>query len=473
MLQKRIPTTILVAVASAVAAAAVYTSSEYVESSASTAGAASPAPNQPGPARATTADGSVTMTAKLSHDVISSDLQTAWLRVKLDAAKVEGGERPPLDVALVIDQSGSMGGARKLEQAQSAAKELVARMGAEDRMSIVSFHSYPETQAAMTSVAANEQALRRAIDGLYATGGTNIHAAYHHGLGTITADSRPASRVMFLLSDGLGTYTAQQLGEATARGLSQHDTTITTLGIGDDFNEQTLGAMAVRGGGKFYYVETPEKLREHLSAEWEGLATAAARGVQLQFAPGAGVEIQEVLGYETTSVDGTTQVQLDSLFSERSRQIIVKLGIKPAQVADPLIEVKLAYDDVTSQPALPVSSATELSVRRVERKASAEDVNSDVLSRVLRVQTALTADKADKLMTDRRPDEAKRVLDEQRALNAKFVAEHGATEELDLATKQLSRSVDDLNRPVMEKRQIRIRKKRKARTIEIIAGDRR
>lgn len=490
MLQQRIPTAILLTVAATATAftVAFITGSDEAATSDATAELSAPAAPDaqqaaPSPTRTrvaipppiSAADGPLSLSVAASHSAISrlEEPQTVWVRVKIDAAKVESAERPPIDVALVVDRSASMSG-DKLNAAKTSAHGLLARMAPGDRLAVVTFDDLARLEHELADVATGSESLRTAIDSIHVRGGTNISGGYDVGLEALTADARPSSRVIFLLSDGQanrGIVNSDELGNHVARGMAAHDVTVSTLGIGDGFNENTLGAIAVRGGGNFHYAEGPEKLEAQLSQEFAGLSRAAARHGQLRITPSAGVTVRNVYGFPHSSEAGATIVQLDTLFSQAQRQAIVELDVHGSKLTnDRLLDVELAYDDVTQEPPPRVMTSGFARSEVVGRPGSVTDENAEVLSRVRRVVSAHAADKADQLLVRGLRDDARALLDATQSENMAFIATHGPTDELDKAVRQLDRANQDTYKVVQEKRQIRIRKKRKESTIQIISG---
>lgn len=208
--------------------------------------------------------------------------------------------RAPLNVAIVIDRSGSMDG-RPLTEAKRCAEFIVDHLGPDDRTAIVTFDSQVQVLASSRN-ASQKQDLLRAIRRLGSGGQTALHegwlkgaelAAPHVSKGTI-------ARVL-LLTDGeanVGECRPDVIASDCAR-LAAAGVSTSTYGLGRSFNEKLMGAMADAGGGHAYYGETAEDLMDPFREEFDLLSSICARKVRLKLEPTAGVAVQVLNAYRT------------------------------------------------------------------------------------------------------------------------------------------------------------------------------
>lgn len=164
------------------------------------------------------------------------------------------GTAIPRDVTLVVDVSGSMSGG-KLEQAKDAIKLALGTLNPRDRFSVVTFSSGVQqfredlTPATQASVAA----AREFVDGLVASGGTNISGALDRVLEAAPAEGR-LSLVVFM-TDGLpsvGERSPEQIAADVAGRIGERR--LFTFGVGHDVNTWLLDRLAVEGRGSATYV---------------------------------------------------------------------------------------------------------------------------------------------------------------------------------------------------------------------------
>ncbi|MHB1341431.1 MAG: VWA domain-containing protein [Coriobacteriia bacterium] len=166
------------------------------------------------------------------------------------------GEREPVDVALVVDTSGSMKG-KALADAQSAALAFVEEMAADDHVALFSFASVPNQAAAFTT---DKAEVGRAIKALAASGET---AAYDALVRTAQAFKDSASRrAIVLLSDGGDTVSGSSLDDAV-RAVKEAGTPVYVVALTtSESNPNALRAVSEGSGGRFLPVVESGRLAD-------------------------------------------------------------------------------------------------------------------------------------------------------------------------------------------------------------------
>ena len=265
---------------------------------------------------------------------------------ELPADESAGRVRPPLNLALVLDRSGSMGG-QKMEYARQAAAFAVDQLRAEDRVSVVAFDSVVETVVPSTP-AADKARLKEDIARIDVRASTALHAGWVEGGIQVGAHLSPGhlNRVI-LFTDGQANV-GETRPDAIANdvhGLATRGVSTSTLGIGVDYNEDLLEAMARSGDGNYYFIESPGQLPSLFAAELRGLLATLGRTVSLGLESGPGVEILEVYNELTRNSYG--RLQLPNLLAgaapvEVTLRLRVPDGFDPARS---VCKFRLAWDD--------------------------------------------------------------------------------------------------------------------------------
>ena len=251
------------------------------------------------------------------------------LAIRGDAASGGDVEQMPSDLVVVLDQSGSMAG-EKIVHARAAIRQLISTLGPEDRFALVSYSVGAQTMIPLSAVGNSTRERWRAIvDGISTGGGTNLSSGLDLGLGIVDG-SRLGGRIprVILISDGLANQGDTSLSglRTRARRAAVGEYTLTTIGVGDDFDEQLMATLADAGTGNYYYIQSGSDLARIFSDEFETARESVARGLAVVIHPAAGVEIVDAAGYPLErGVDGETVFRPGTLFAGQDRRIWVTM----------------------------------------------------------------------------------------------------------------------------------------------------
>jgi Ca-activated chloride channel homolog len=255
-----------------------------------------------------------------------------WVDVPAVARK--GRRRTPLDVALVVDTSGSMKGA-KLESAREGAATVVRSLQDGDIVGLHTFSDDARTRIPPTTITpATREALLRELRTLTPDGGTNLFAGL--ALGEAQLAQAPAThplRRVVMLSDGIanrGPTSLELLSNLAQQGL-RFGTQITSLGIGIDYDERTLNALAVTTNGRLFHVEQPTETAEVLVKELALMDATLASDATVEVVPAPGVQILAAEGLPATSLGPGNgpglRIPLGILHAGQHREALIRVRI--------------------------------------------------------------------------------------------------------------------------------------------------
>lgn len=279
----------------------------------------------------------MTFTARTDRRLIrTANRSNRFILAELTAPESQReGARPPVNLAFVLDRSGSMSG-QKIELAKRAVEDALARLHADDRFSIVVYDD--RIDVVVPGTLATTSARRDAVERLRtidARGSTNLGDGWLRGCEQVAlALSAEGVNRCLLLTDGLANIgmtdpdeLARHAGELRARGVST-----TTFGVGDDFDEHLLQAMAAAGGGHFYYIADAASIGDHVTSEVGEALEVVARDVVLVVTAPIAIDVEALSPYPVRRHDGLTEIVLGDLVSAQQVELVLRLAFPYGEI---------------------------------------------------------------------------------------------------------------------------------------------
>lgn len=286
--------------------------------------------------------GNTHVTATTASEVIT--------RLRVETHALENARRPPINLALVVDTSGSMEG-DPIHHARDASLSLLETLRPQDRLSVVAFHSEAELLLESTQLeGADLAALRERIGRMEAAGTTDLGGGLQMGLEQLVRhfEADGVNRLV-LLGDGVPNEASSILPLAAAAG--ERGIRITALGLGNDYDETLLGQVAQTSGGRFHYVSEASAVAGVFRDEVLRFERLLARNAVLELRPGPGVRIDSVLGQPNAIASGAVRVPLGDVSEGEHRDVIVRLTTEPRRPGSTveLLDAVLTFDDAVQE----------------------------------------------------------------------------------------------------------------------------
>jgi Ca-activated chloride channel family protein len=258
--------------------------------------------------------------------------------------------KPPLDIVVVLDRSGSMAAAGKMDYAHQGIKLLIDALGDADVFTFIAFDDKVETLFGPAPVV-DKTAVKAIVDSVQPRNGTDIfdglEAGYKAALSV--GDETHQRRVIFL-TDGLPTVGDVSHVDIEAMSASYNAKYIglTTIGLGGDVDASLLRQLSEQGGGNFYFAEQPAAVQEIFTQELAFFVAPIAYDLKLTFDQLPAYSVKSIYGtnlWKATSTGGVVSIPSVFLVSRTSSMpdatggrrgggsaIIAELGPDAAQI---------------------------------------------------------------------------------------------------------------------------------------------
>jgi Ca-activated chloride channel family protein len=305
--------------------------------------------------------------------VLAGGNTVVYVVVHFEGVGAEAGgkaDRPPLNLALVLDRSGSMSDAGKIDYLKRAAKLAVDQLGENDTLSIVEYDDQITLMRAAARVGDTAE-IKRKIDELEPRGSTNLTGGMMRGVeevrhamdGTASRDGT-ITRVI-LMSDGLantGITDPTEIGRLV-RDAKHDGVRISAIGLGRDYDEDLMQAIAENGGGRYYYVESPTQIARMFQQELSTLFETCASDVEIQFHGTAVIKKVDVVGYEDATGSHDAKRALEDVYAGEKRSVLLRLEVAtPLSGHADLGQLVLNYKSAKTREAKTFTEALSVNV---------------------------------------------------------------------------------------------------------------
>lgn len=356
----------------------------------------------------------ITLTAEVDKPLLLAETtQTAYLRVGLTGCPLERLKaRTPLNVALVIDRSGSMSG-EKIGKAKEAAILALHRLNAEDIVSVVVYDTEAQVLVPATKMTRRDDIIGK-IRQIKPGDTTALYAGVETGAQEVEKfQSLDRVNRIVLLSDGLanvGPKSPQALGKLGAR-LAEKGISVTTIGLGLGYNEDLMSRLAYTSDGGHYFAEEADELAGVFDEEFGRALSVVAQQVHIEIICGEGMRPVRVLGRQGMIDGRTVTLDMNHIYSEHEKYVLIEVEIPGDQAIRPreLACVRLSYRDMNAET--PVKSSHAVEVRFCDSQTDSDkSVNKRVMADVVEQLAIERNEQATALRDEGKLEEARQTL---------------------------------------------------------------
>ena len=340
----------------------------------------------------------------------AAEKQQAWMRVGLKGFHLQQTtERAPINVAIVLDRSGSMQG-EKIQRAREAAIGALDLLRSDDIVSIIAYDSDVNVLVPATKLTDKEH-VANIIRAIQPGGNTALFGGVSKGAAEVRKfmDEKHVNRVI-LLSDGLANVGPSSPGELGDLGASmkKENISVSTLGLGLGYNEDLMVQLAGKSGGNHQFIENASELAGIFRGEFDDVLSVVAQSVDVKIDIPEGIRPVRVLG-NSADINGQSVItRLSQVYSDQQKHVVIEVEI-PADLAHAAVDssgaelakmtqlatVSVTYMNMVSEKSETLTGEVSVSFSSSDAKVKAS-VNNSVMADVV----ALVASEQNKIATD-------------------------------------------------------------------------
>ncbi len=334
----------------------------------------------------------VILDVTVSNPYLLADRTTrTFLKIGLTGFRlVSEGERTPVNVAIVLDRSGSMEG-EKIERAKEAAIMALNMLDERDIVSVVTYSDTVSVLVPATKVSDRRDIIRM-IRSIYADGSTALFAGVSKGAAEVRKffDQNRVNRVI-LLSDGLaniGPDSPAALGDLGA-SLGKAGISVSTIGLGLGYNEDLMVRLARKSDGNHAFVENSRDLARIFEYEFQDVLSVVAQDVEIEVSCSPGIRPIRVIGRDVDIFDNRVLASINQLYSEQEKYVLLEIEVLPQAEGTSLkaVDVTVQYANTVSKRRESLTGKVNLNFTKLEKTVKDNVDRETMVSAILQVAT--------------------------------------------------------------------------------------
>lgn len=327
-------------------------------------------------------------------------------------------KRPPVNLALVIDRSGSMEGS-PINAAKTAVIQIAEKLDSNDRLSLVSFDYEVETHFTNIKMDQRGKSFAKAqVSEIYARGSTDLGGGWFEGARSVSKaidDGEFKDGFVVVLSDGMANQGIQDPKELKnhAYELSKRGVQTTSIGIGEYYSPLQLDALAEGGHGRLHHTDTAEDIVDVILGELGEIGSLIAKNIKLNIHHPQHVKLKCLSKMENQQLGNTYQVNVGNLQQNQTKSVALLSVFNQFEIGTDLsFDAHITWDDSKTgkhhESSIIYSSLEVVSSKEAD-KAS---INTTVVQKIADLWEASMAYESMILNEQNRFDKASSIFDD-------------------------------------------------------------
>lgn len=311
--------------------------------------------------------------------MIAGERQRAYIQIAIEGFAPPRGDRPPVNLALVIDRSGSMRGDR-LDKAKEAALMVVDHLGPSDILSVVTYDSDVEVLVPPAPLR-DPETVRRRIMAISDRGSTALFAGVATGIESVRRHlSKNRVNRVILLSDGIANVGPSSPGELAQLGVRAGSlgVPITTIGLGLGYNEDLMTQLALASDGNHAFAESAGDLHAIFTNELGDVLSVVAQDIIIEIELEPGIRPIRGLGRPVAIRGNKASLKLNNVYGKQKKNVLLEVEVPASRAGSQrkLADVGVRYRNlitkkvkkVSARPTVRFSQSSREVAQRAERE---------------------------------------------------------------------------------------------------------
>lgn len=322
--------------------------------------------------------GGVTLSALWGNEELSKFSDEAILQIGIATKKLNDLEEvPPVNLALVIDRSGSMEGDR-IYKAKQSALMLAERLRPTDRVSLVAFDTSVEVVYPSQAIG-DKKALIDAINSVTVGGSTDLNSGIIVGFrqAKIHCCSEFNNRVIVLTDALTNTGEIDPLNIVKNAGAYNEEIGFTMIGVGIDFNVSLARSLQESHNSSLHFINDSDDLTKVFDHEVEALLSPVARNPVLRVTFPKDMDLTACYGYSPDLKGNELEIELENINAGLTQIVLLKFDTRGVS-EDQNIKAELAFYNINSQREEIIDLNSTLSYERGRERGYDKLANDEV-----------------------------------------------------------------------------------------------
>lgn len=317
--------------------------------------------------------------------VMQNSQEKNYLKISLTGHEFESAKRVPINLAIVIDRSGSMQGDR-IVKAKEAAIFAINMLNENDTLSVVAYDNDAKVIIPSTKVNNKQKLISLIKENIVADGGTALFAGLSKGIHQVEKQlSKDNVNRIILLSDGqanIGPTSVQELSELAIIA-AKKNISVSTFGIGEDYNELLMSSIASYSDGNHVFVNDSLDLENVFVREFKDVMSTVAQHVKINIYLKDGVKPVRLLGRDGIIKDNQVTVTMNQIYSNQEKYILLEVEQPQGKVGEEktIAEIDLVYDNLLDKKTQKEKQSVKLAYTdnpEAVKKALRQDVVTEI-----------------------------------------------------------------------------------------------